>query len=111
MKRSSPTARADLLFSKLVRAAGQCAKCQKTTHLQCAHGFSRRYRNTRWDFDNAWCLCRGCHLYFTHRPLEWDEWMLEELGLPTYTDLRFRALSLEKVDVKAVLARLEKLYV
>lgn len=99
-------AKADALFSLIVRAPGRCENCGETQNLQCAHGFSRRYRNTRWDERNAWCLCRGCHMFFTHRPIEWDDWMIGHLGLPRYERLRSRAMSTEKVDLPAVLARL-----
>lgn len=110
-KRKAPTAKqltakADALFSLIVRAPGYCANCGETQNLQCAHGYSRRYRNTRWDERNAWCLCRGCHMYFTHRPIEWDNWMLTRMGGENYWTLRALALSTEKVDLSAVLARL-----
>jgi len=100
------THKADALFSLVVRSPGRCHECGSTDYLQCAHGFSRRYRGTRWDERNAWCLCRGCHLKYTLRPLEWDEWMLSRMGDDLYWQIRRLALSTEKVDLPAVLARL-----
>ena len=77
-KKSGPLVKCDTLFGQIVRSTGVCAgRCEGKPSgvLQCAHGFSRRYRATRWDERNAWCLCQGCHLYWTLRPLEWDDWM------------------------------------
>lgn len=99
-------AKADALFSVIVRAPGFCMNCGATQNLQCAHGFSRRYRNTRWDERNGFALDRACHVYFTHRPIEWDDWMLKRMGLTMYEEVRALALSTQKVDVSAVLARL-----
>lgn len=92
----------DRLFSVLTRAGGKCLNCGSTGRLQCAHGFSRRYRSVRWDPRNAFCLCQGCHMFYTHRPLEWDEWLLERWGPELYAELRSLALSTIKVDLDAV---------
>jgi hypothetical protein len=76
-KRKSPnaTARADVLFSRLIRDRDHaCVRCGEVNNLQCAHIWSRRYRALRWRFENAITLCQGCHLYFTLRPAEWAEW-------------------------------------
>lgn len=90
--RSSLSA-ADALFSKNVRARGLCwgqgrTKFDCKGNLQCAHIISRRYRAIRWDEDNAVALCAAHHLYWTHRPLEW-----QELWGDTYDVLRRRALN------------------
>lgn len=94
-------AEADRLFSLLIRARGHC-ESGRPNHagpLQCAHGFSRRYMGTRWVTANAWCLCAGCHVYWTHRPIEWDEWMRSSLGNNLYAQLRCRALTLTTPDI------------
>jgi len=70
----------DDLFSKLIRKAGKCHRCGEKNFLQTAHIISRRYHNTRWDLSNALCLCRGCHVYFTWHPLEWEIYAKEVLG-------------------------------
>jgi len=45
----SPQARADELFSRLIRARDQrCQNCNDTDWPQCAHIWSRKYRATRW---------------------------------------------------------------
>lgn len=92
--RSHALARCDAAFSRRVRAGGFCERCGKTKNLQCAHGFSRVYRATRWTRANAWCLCCGCHYYFTKtaRFIEWDDWMRDHLGVIAYWKLRNLAL-------------------
>lgn len=65
---------ADAAFSRFIRARDVCClKCASRENLQCAHIISRRYRQLRWDSRNAMALCRSCHVYFEHRPLEWQE--------------------------------------
>lgn len=56
----------DKLFSKIVRSRGECEKCGKKTNLQCAHIYSRKHKNLRWDEENALCLCGGCHMFWWH---------------------------------------------
>lgn len=101
--------RADKLFSLIVRSVGRC-ESGRPNHagpLQCAHGFSRRYEGTRWNRYNAFCLCAGCHVYFTHRPLEWDDWLLAQMG-ECYGPLRNKALLGGKQDMEQVIAFLER---
>ncbi len=74
--------------------------------LQWAHLFSRRYHAVRWNLLNCACLCRGCHFKFGMRPIEWDEWMREALGLPAYEELRRIALKNERVDLAATVSSL-----
>lgn len=92
----------DRIFSILIRADGECVHCGTTERLQCAHGFSRRYRSVRWDTRNAFCLCQRCHMFFTHRPLEWDEWLKDRWGEDLYDEVRAAALGIKKVDLDSV---------
>lgn len=106
-KKGSSVRSADALFSTIVRSrGGSCRRCGTTDRLQCAHGFSRRYRNVRWDYRNAFCLCAGCHMYFTYRPIEWDDWLRAEWGNDLYDEIRATALQTTKADAADVLARL-----
>lgn len=100
MKRQNYMAKADVLFSKLVRDRDRaCVNCGAADNLQCAHIISRSYKSIRTDFDNAVALCRGCHVKFTHRPLEWREWV--EARFPgRWDELTATALRYEKVDWK-----------
>ncbi len=101
----------DVLFSRIVRSRGVCEIKTDTEclgALQCCHGFSRRYRATRWDFDNAFAGCARHHLYWTAHPIEWDEWMRDTLG-SHYEGLRYLALSGERPDTKSLLEDLKGL--
>jgi hypothetical protein len=106
-KRANRTKACDILFSKIVRARGACENCGQTYDLQCAHGFSRRYRALRWDYSNAFALCRGCHLKYTVRPLEWDEWLKARWGEDIYWELRRMALTHPNPDLDETHARLK----
>lgn len=88
---------ADRLFSLVVRKRdGLCCYCGTYDQLQCAHILSRSYLSVRFDTRNAIALCKSHHVYFTHRPLEWEEWieralpgrrdLLRRLALPYFTD-------------------------
>lgn len=106
-----PRGQADRLFSQIVRSKGYCEKCHKRSNLQCAHVLSRRYNNTRVDLGNAFCLCAGCHFYFTHHPLEWEAWVIGRRGATWYRGLKRKALDTTvKVDWKAEVARLRELW-
>lgn len=101
--------KADQVFSKIIRSIGYCQICgssSSSVQLQCAHWLSRRYSNTRTDFDNAFCLCATCHFTMTGNPTAWSEWAVAQRGWPTYFRLREAAYSNSKVDWPAELERL-----
>ena len=106
-KRASASRQADALWSKLVKLKGYCEACGGRDRLQAAHGFSRRYRNTRWLLINGFCL-DGCHVRFTHDPLSWDAWLRERWGEQVYEELRRLALRTTKADPAAALAVLRE---
>lgn len=104
--------RADDLFRWLIYARDgyRCFVCRGQRGdpvLQCAHGFSRRYHSTRWDERNAWCLCRACHKYYTHRDLEWKDWMQVQMGVASYELVRRQALRFWRPDYGLIIAVLE----
>ena len=107
-KSQSLTVQCDTLFGQIIRSRGACEDCGKVTDLQAAHGFSRRYRAVRWDERNCFALDRGCHLKYTVRPLEWDEWLRNRWGEDLYTELRELALHGRNPDLKETLARLQE---
>ena len=102
---------ADKLWSLIVRAKRYCEgepsgpACSGS--LQAAHGFSRRYRNTRWLLVNGFALCAAHHVYWTHRPLEWLEWLTDEWGFSVYEELRRLALSPTPPNIEMALERLK----
>ena len=95
--------KADKLFADKVKSKGRCEKCKSRDYLQCAHIISRRYKQVRWDLDNAVTLCRGCHVYFTHHPIEWEDWVINRMGEENYQMLRTRALQYGKIDYDKVI--------
>ena len=106
-KRISLSKQADALWSKLVKLGGTCNLCGSTQRLQAAHGWSRRYRGTRWLPINGWCLCSGCHWRFTNDPIGWDNVMRGGWGQPVYDELRALALKTAKPDFPEIIARLK----
>lgn len=110
-KRTTLRNKADKLFSLYIRDRDRrCRRCGKSGDLQCAHGFSRSYHKTRWDERNAWAMCRGCHTFFTHRPIQWEDWMREDMGEELYEEVRRQAKSIgQKVDLEQVVMELEEM--
>jgi hypothetical protein len=105
----------DILFAQIVRARGRCEAAMSRANpckgnLQCAHGFPRSYHKVRTDTRNAFCLCAGCHTYYTDRPLEWDDWLHAQWGDVLYAELRELALYGPRVDWKAERVRLSELW-
>lgn len=88
----------DAVFSDCIRERANytCQRCQKyypegnRRGLDCAHIYGRAAKVTRWHPDNAVCLCRGCHQYFTSHPCEFDAWVRRQLGETRYDMLRER---------------------
>jgi 5-methylcytosine-specific restriction endonuclease McrA len=73
--------KADILFSKLVRARdGKCIKCGATDHIQCCHILPREERAFRWHLENAITLCPSCHKWsrdcsFHKNPARFFTWL------------------------------------
>jgi len=108
----------DKMFSEYIRKralkrCGGCERCHapKTSYkeLQCAHVFSRRHKSTRWDEDNAYGLCFGCHQYFGENPLEYMTFAKNELGSQRFEILRLRHETTQKMDIGAVSLYLKQL--
>lgn len=102
--------KADALFSLIVRRNGCHEAAVSPAHecvggIQCAHIVSRSYRSTRWDEDNAMGLCAGRHVFYTHRPLEWEDFVAQNWHVARPT-LRRRALEAWDGDIESVLVRL-----
>ena len=105
--------KADLLFSKIIRAKGVCEAqgylfdCDG--RLECAHWIPRRHSWTRTVEDNAFCLCSKHHRWFTGHPIAFQTWALRERGIQVYDDLRGRALSTVTFDWPTEAQRLKEL--
>jgi len=105
-KKASLARQADVLWSSIVRRRGYCENCGAHEFLQAAHGFSRRYRGTRWLLLNGFCLCRGCHKRYTHDPLGWTGWLQAMWGPEVYEELARRARATAKPDLADTVAKL-----
>lgn len=104
--------KADVLFSKLVRAHGECEYCGATppnVKLETAHWLSRRFSNTRTDFDNAFCLCSAHHRFFTADPTAWTDWAISQRGRETYSRLREAANRQSEMNWVDELGRLKEM--
>lgn len=96
--KSSLTRKLDIECSRIIRSRGQCAWCwlQDYAKLQCAHIFSRTYRNTRWDLKNMICLCASCHFNGHKNPILFSEFVREYLGDATYLELKQKHNSIKR---------------
>src|SRR3990167_5354484 len=97
----------DSCFSEIIRLrAGKCEETNGKMNLQCAHLISRSYKSTRWDLDNAICLSRERHKYYTEHPLEWELFLEKKIGSVRLEELKERA-----IDYKVwTLEELKELY-
>lgn len=90
--KTSLTRHLDKECSRVIRLQGHCVWCGLIDYekLQCAHIFSRTYRNTRWDLKNMLCLCAGCHFYAHKNPIAFVDKVQSLLGEHEYSELKRR---------------------
>jgi|TARA_R100000081_G_C4707469_1_gene110991 hypothetical protein len=91
----------DNAWAKKIKEYGMCEKCHKTKPLNAHHFYSRSIRVVRWDIENGFCLCVGCHVFSSkfsaHKtPAEFVEWAIEKRGIQWYEDLKERKNSMIK---------------
>jgi len=91
----------DKTWSTKVREYGMCEKCHKLSPLNAHHFYSRSVRAVRWDLNNGFCLCVGCHTFSSkfsaHKtPAEFVEWAIERRGQEWYDDLKNRKNKIAK---------------
>lgn len=105
---------ADRAWTAAIRTRGACELAELhpfpcAGRLQAAHGFSRRYLGTRYLLTNGFALCAAAHIYWTYRPLEWDDVLRRRWGTLTYRRLRRLAVTFTgPVDYAGVLASLAR---
>jgi len=112
-KRMNQTKAADTLYSKIIRSRGGCIavgiRFACSGNMQCAHVVSRTYRAVRWRTDDppgAVPLCGAHHVWYTHHPLEWIDFMGEH-----YDAVRKLALTTPPESAGDALARLREIEV
>jgi len=59
---------------------GRCERCERERWLSWCHGVTRGTRAVRWDGDNAWAWCSGCHRWMDQHAEEKREWIIERIG-------------------------------
>lgn len=100
-RRMNATKRKDVEFGALIRERDQfCRRCGGNEVLQVAHVVSRRYHVTRHDPENAVLLCRACHMWQTHHPIEGDLFFDELLGEGHVLRMKHRAIGLPLGDTE-----------
>ena len=91
----------DTAWSDRIKQFGCCEVCGKIKPLNAHHFYSRSIRVVRWDVDNGFCLCVGCHVFSSkfsaHKtPAEFVEWAIEKRGKSWYDDLKDKKNSIIK---------------
>jgi len=88
---------ADSWFSKCVRerANWKCEVCktqypQNAKGLHCSHFFGRRAYGVRFDPNNAFAHCFGCHRHMGSNPDDFREWVENKIGMENIQLLRER---------------------
>lgn len=78
---------ADIAFSKCVRgrAGWKCERCgsqheENSQGLHCSHYHGRGKWGVRFDPDNAFAHCYGCHKYLSAHPSVFAAWVYDEMG-------------------------------
>lgn len=98
--KKSLTRKLDLVCSLIIRKRMECAWCtikvQSVSDLQCAHIFSRSYRNTRWDLQNLLSLCPSCHFYGHRNPIAFAEFVKSLMSDYEYTQLKIKHVSIKR---------------
>lgn len=96
-------ARADKLFSEVIRSVGYCeatfyndVSCSQ--QLQCMHINSRRFNSTRCDTRNAFSGCAAHHRFFTDHPREFSRFITTTWAQKYYDDMFQKSRTATKVD-------------
>ena len=91
----------DTAWSERIRQFGCCEVCGKTKRLNAHHFYSRSIRVLRWDVNNGFCLCVGCHVFSSNfsahkTPAEFFEWAIDKRGRSWYNSLKKKKRSFVK---------------
>jgi len=99
----------DAAFSDYIRARANwtCERCHRVfagphSAIHNSHFFTRANVRVRFDPDNCFCLCAGCHDWFGKNPHDHSEFVRRRLGEDRYNALVVRANTRrsEKLDHK-----------
>ena len=89
---------------------GTCQHCNRPDHwLSWCHVYTRATHSTRWDLDNVWAWCSGCHRMLDQHWNRKKHWVEERIGPRRWANLTLRAETPgRKVDRAAVKLWLER---
>jgi hypothetical protein len=113
LKRKGIVKKADEIFSKVIRTVGYCENCGKTkdqAQMQCAHIIGRIVFPTRVDLRNAFCLCAGCHRYYTEHPREFSRFITNTWAQEYYEHVFKKSRSGEKNNWEERIEFLKDIY-
>ncbi len=95
----------DALCAAKKKAIGYCEHCHRSPpqiQLQWAHLHTRKILCTRWHVNNSFCLCAGCHIYFTDHPPAFMNWVQTQRTADQLTLLQELINRLPKIDYDTV---------
>lgn len=70
---------------------GTCQRCWGMNWLSWCHVFTRAIHRLRWDSDNAWAWCAGCHRYLDQHWEEKRAWVIAQIGESAFDRLSLAA--------------------
>ena len=70
---------------------GTCEHCQKVGWLQWSHMFTRGAFSVRWDLDNFFAWCAGCHRMLDQYPERKRDWVIAKIGEERFDALKLRS--------------------
>lgn len=99
IKRTAEDVRWSLEIRK--RDRYMCRRCSvhylpNSNGLHAHHIFTRTRKATRHDLENGVALCYGCHMWAHRNPLDFHEWIEEQIGTATYDAVRLRSRRVRK---------------
>jgi hypothetical protein len=81
---------------------GPCERCKRTQWLNWCHVFTRASYSVRWDLDNAFGWCDGCHRHLDQHWEEKRDWAISRVGESAFEALKVRSRPGRRPDYEAV---------
>lgn len=81
---------------------GSCQRCGRPDWLSWCHVVTRATWVVRWDLDNSFAWCRGCHRHLDQHWTEKALWVADRIGDNAFDALVFRASTGQKPDLQAI---------
>lgn len=84
------------------RWRGRCERCRRAAWLNWCHVFTRATTGTRWDPDNAYAWCDGCHRWMDQHWESKRDWTINRIGDQRWQQLKLRSQAGRRPDYEAV---------